>query len=358
MKYGKKFLIAYLLDFLSENKNPTFELEYINKIPNKFYRFRTCNENDLKAIQEGYIWLSIASEFNDIKDSTLKFNFCLQKESILNVYFDWYPYILKNELHKNFPKIDFSRISLNRELFDEFRENSLNRDGSYNRKKLKRYMISVEMSNKEYEFINKYLESLLSQEHVEKISSQIVNDFNQKMKRLKDDFFVTCFTETYKNDNLWETYAKRYTGFCIEYDLSTVEENIKVGILTKFAPIIYGFKKPIDFINIFKIAKKQYCNEDLDSQVLRDYDVQFNIQYRTKSITYAHEKEWRFYCNKEMVDSRKYNFPYISKIYLGKDIKSRNKSRIVNIARKLEVEVYQQEFNQLLSSFSYRKILK
>jgi len=356
MKYGEKFLSTYLSNYLAEKSDINFELDYVRKLPNKFYRFRTCTQNDFNAISEDYIWLSLASEFHDIKDSAIKYNFRSQKEAIFEVYLDWYPYILKTELKKKFPKKDFSRIEVNRDLLDEYRENSLNKNGSYNKSKFHRYMKSIGMNNNEYEIVNNYLETLLSHENIENVSIKLLNDFKRKMEALKDDYYVTCFTETFKNDNLWETYAKRYTGFCIEYDLGNIVEETKHRILADFAPMIYGKKNPIDFIDIFKIAKKQYCNEDFDIQILKNYDIQFNLQYRTKGRTYDHEKEWRFYQKKEQVISRKYYFPFISRIYIGKDMNSKNKSRIINIAKKKNIEVFQQEYNLLTSSFNYRKV--
>jgi hypothetical protein len=356
MKYGDEFLSTYLKNYLSDKKNINYEREYVKKIPNKFYRFRACTQNDFNAILEDYIWLSHASEFNDIKDSTIKYNFRTQKTEIFEVFLDCYPFILETELKKKFPKKDFSRIDVNRNLLDEYRNNTLNKNGSYNKSKFQRYMKSIGMNNNEFEIVNNYLENLLSQENVEKISIQLLNDFKQKMKALKDYYYVTCFTETFDNDNLWETYAKRYTGYCIEYDLSSIDEEIKHHILVDFAPIIYGDKKPVDFIDIFKIAKKQYCNEYFDIHILKNYEIQFNLQYRTKSRTYDHEKEWRFYQKKEKAISRKYYFPFISKIYIGKDMNSRNKSRILNIAKTKNIEVFQQGYNLFTSSFSYRKI--
>jgi len=356
MKYGKKFLSTYLYNYLSDKKDQNFELEYIEQVPKKLYRFRACTENDLNAIKNDYIWLSLASEFDDIKDSTIKYNFRSQKEKILDVYFDWCPFILKNELKKKYPKMDLSRLDVNRELIEEYRDNVFNKTGTYNKNKLRNYMLSKGMKGKSFAIIDHYLENLLAKENIEKTADKLFEDFKRKMEELKDYYYVTCFTQTFKNDNLWETYAKKYTGFCIEYDLSVIDERKKRHLLLDFAPMVYGNKKPVNFIDLFKLAKMEYCEESYDKSLVTDMDVQFNLQARTKSKTYDHEKEWRYYKKKENFELRKFYFPYISKIYLGKDVKAKNKSRILAIANDKGIEVYQQEYNILTTSFVYKKI--
>lgn len=73
MTYNKKFLIKYLNNYLSKKIDQDFIKEYIETIPKKLYRFRACTENDFNAIENDYIWLSLASEFEDVKDSTIKY---------------------------------------------------------------------------------------------------------------------------------------------------------------------------------------------------------------------------------------------------------------------------------------------
>ncbi len=358
MTYDKKFLNEYLNHYLSNKINNEFVKEYIKKIPKKLYRFRACTENDFDAVEEDYIWLSLANEFEDIKDSTIKYNFKSQKGEIFDIYCDWYPHILKTELKKKFPKVDLSRCNISRELIDEYVDNVIDKSGTYNRKKLKSYMLSNGMKTSEFTIIDEFLGQHMTQENIEKVANSFMDKLNSKMLELKDSFLVTCFTQTFKNDNLWQTYAKKYTGFCIEYDLPKVEVESSTNLLFQFTPMLYGTKKPVDFVELFRIAKMEYCKEDYDKRVAVNMDVQFNLQARTKSKTYDHEKEWRLYLKKDSVKTRKYTFPFISRIILGKDMKERNRARLINIAKKNGFEIYQQKYNLLTSSFSYYKIDK
>lgn len=212
----------------------------------------------MSVINNDYIWLSLASEFDDIKDSTIKYNFRSQKDKMLDIYFDWGPFILKNELKKKNP---------------------------------------------------------LAKDNIEKEADKLFENFKKKMEEFKDYYYVTCFTQTFINDNLWGTYSKKYTGFCIEYDSSIIKKSEKKHLLFDFASMIYGDKKPFDFIDLFRRTKMEYCEENYDKSLVVDMDVQFNLQTRKKSKTYDHEKEWRFYQKKDDFKSRKLYFPYISKIY-------------------------------------------
>ena len=358
MKYDNKFLNEYLNNYLSKKVDHDFVKEYIEKIPKKLYRFRACTENDFNAIEDDYIWLSLASEFEDVKDSTIKYNFKSQKDEIFDIYCDWYPHILKTELKKKFPKMDLSRCNISRELIDEYVDNVIDKSGTYNRKKLKSYMMSNGMKTSDFAIIDDFLGQHMTQENIEKVANSFMDNLNRKMLELKDSFLVTCFTQTFKNDNLWQTYAKKYTGFCVEYDLTNAEVQSNTNLLFQFAPMLYGSKKPVDFVELFRIAKMEYCKEDYDKRVAANMDVQFNLQARTKSKTYDHEKEWRLYLKKNSVETRKYTFPCISRIILGKDMKERNKARLINIAKKNGFEIYQQKYNLLTSSFSYYKIDK
>jgi hypothetical protein len=356
MKHNKKFLITYLHNYLSIKKDYYFELEYIESVPKKLYRFRACTDNDFNAIDNEYIWLSLASEFSDIKDSALKFNFHYQKNEIIDIYLDWIPFLLKTELKKKFPKMDLSRLNINRELIDEYYNNVFNKNGNYNKKSFKYYMISKGIKSIDLVKIEQYLENLLSQEYIEKVVESSFDKLKREIEGLRNYYYVTCFTETFENDNLWEIYSKEYTGFCIEYDLSTVEDQDKQNLLLNFSPMIYGKKEPVKIADSFRIAEMECCNEDYDKSLMENMNVQLELQIRTKSKTYDHEKEWRFYQKKDTIDCRKFNFPFISRIILGKDIKQKNKARLLNIAKRNNFEVYQQEYDLLTSSFRYNRI--
>jgi len=356
MKYDKEFLISYLSNFLNNFNNRDFITNYVRAIPEKFYRFRQCREDDFDSIDHDYIWLSLASEFNDVKDSTIRYNLDLERDAILSIYLDWLPHIMKNEMAKKKHGNSFSDLELNMKIVEEYKSNILDNSHAINYPKLKMYLISKGLKGVHANLIIDNLNKTISSEAAKEKADQIITNFKKKMQDLKDYYYVTCFTETYENDNLWETYADKYTGFCVEYDFDSKRKDRLQNVLCNFAPMLYDEKKAIDLVDIFTVAKKHYCGEIYDENSIRQIDITMNLHSRTKSITYDHEMEWRLFQKKEVIRDRKFDFPYISRIILGKDIKKRNKSRLVNIAKSKGIDVYQQEFNFFSSSFNYYKI--
>lgn len=356
MIYDENFLTSYLEFFMTNYKNEKFGFDYIQKIPNKFYRFRSCKKNDFDSLMQNYIWLSFPSEFNDIKDSTIKYSLDTQQNAIYDLYLEWLPYIMKNEIaNKQFGSA-FSNLENNIKIIDEYKRNIMDDNLKVNNAKFRYYLISrglkANQANSIIEHLNKVINSKAAQEK----ANEIIENFKQKMQQIKDSYYVTCFTETFENDNLWETYAERYTGFCIEYSFSKVNNEQLKKLLYNFAPMIYKERQAIDLLDIFSVAKKHYCGEDYDKNIVHNIDLEMNLHSRTKSVTYDHEMEWRLYQKIDSKVDRKFHFPYISRVILGKDIKPRNKVRLINIAKKNDFEVYQQEYNVITSSFKYHKI--
>ena len=46
-------------------------------------------------------------------------------------------------------------------------------------------------------------------------------------------------------------------------------------------------------------------------------------------------------------------FPFVSAIYVGKDIKPRNLSRLKNIAKTLGIPIYKQTMNRFKNGYNY-----
>ena len=76
-------LIEYLVKFVDENK-VSLELRknHYENIPKKVYKFRKFNKDNLQALRDDYIWLSLAKDFTDQTDSTIDFNFKNQQKKI------------------------------------------------------------------------------------------------------------------------------------------------------------------------------------------------------------------------------------------------------------------------------------
>ena len=58
----------------------------------------------------------------------------------------------------------------------------------------------------------------------------------------KKDSFVCSFSETEKNEYMWENYANGYNGFCIEYDFWELKNANNLLL----APVSYSLKRELD----------------------------------------------------------------------------------------------------------------
>ena len=75
-----------------------------------------------------------------------------------------------------------------------------------------------------------------------------------------------------------------------------------------------------------------------------------------KDIDYKQEYEWRFLKKCENEEGYLMKFPFVSAIYVGKDIRPRNLSRLKNIAKKLDVPIYKQRLNKSKNGYEYIEI--
>jgi hypothetical protein len=133
------------------------------------------------------------------------------------------------------------------------------------------------------------------------------------------------------NSLLWENYANRYTGFCIEYTIPE-EARDRDDCVKHILPVIY--KKNIPY---FEPSK--YVVEKLPLHMLY------------KHMDYKFEHEWRILA---MADTSFLQpFPYVSAIVAGKDITQRNYARLHTIANKIGVPLLRQIFDDKRNRFRY-----
>lgn len=160
-----------------------------------------------------------------------------------------------------------------------------------------------------------------------------VDDFNTKHKsKLK----VSCFSE--KNDSLlmWGHYANKHQGFCIEYDL-----DVPNSCNNEFKKNLYQVHYTdtlIDMTNYLTrhISKiENTVNDKLKQSVLYKFN------------EWAYEKEWRLVIleSEHLSDSFKVSSP--KALYLGANVDEENREKLLIIAKKIDIPVYQMGLDKL-----------
>ena len=117
---------------------------------------------------------------------------------------------------------------------------------------------------------------------------------------LRELYYIHCFSGTFENPVLWENYAEKDEGFCIEYNLN--DQNKKDHPInndnTEIFPILYTPYKKIDFTEIIKIGIQNHLKQDNmadNNQFMADV----LCAMLTKKNQYQFEDELRLIVNKK-----------------------------------------------------------
>ena len=138
-----------------------------------------------------------------------------------------------------------------------------------------------------YQEIGDFLKSHLSEEKVNRYNS-IDDIVNGAISSMRDNIRITCFSEELYSMPMWAHYANNHTGFCIEYDFTSLGYN---NTLTKnLFPVGYETKR-YNITNLFKMA------------LSGKYDTRIKLLFflmNLKHSSWSYEKEWRIIDTREL----------------------------------------------------------
>ena len=336
--------------------------ERLTFIPHqKLYKFRTCSNQNLKTLEENCIWMSLASSFHDSFDNTINID---PKENIKEIekWLNENYLVFCFDLAKGICEQNGMDIPYTHADFKEYVETCMDEDANIIEEKEREFLIA-HASSKDFEHMDEIFQYLkhvrdkfaeIEDETVENMSEGI----NQTRTGMRDSSLVYCMTERYDNHTLWENYANNYTGFCIEYNFHDFADfNFQdYKNLVYMFPMTYCKKKPyFNMVPLMEGSFRQFIYKDDSWTRDPELDADLNMQLLYKNSDYDYEREWRFSINADSTNKQK--FPFVSAIYVGKDIKQRNLARLMKIATKLGVPIYKQEINRSMNGYDY-KIIK
>lgn len=297
---------------ISDDKEDKLFRNYIiekNKtIPNILYKYRSLDsEDDVKwnigLLINDALWFSNFSEFIDKSDGDI-FN----KGSNL---FRLYDKMLFNNVTDEKKKIIKTKKGY-KKIYDHLFE--LITDKGYFDKKT---LTDEERSD----FFKTILDDISSTKYTKKSNEQF-----------KKNHYCCCLCKNNKSEKMWDEYASNHSGFCVGYPVQNDSS-----------------EKILKYNNIFPVEyrKNQYIHHKL------------SFFYIIKSITrkdprYAHEEEFRVisFCTDpnektftsdgdiKTIEERNgcyYKFPKPSIVILGKNIKDRYKTKIIDICTRREI---------------------
>jgi len=316
-------LIQSLEEYLSKKLKdaPDSDLlstEAQNTPPEKLYRYRPLNNlNNIKNEIEGNIYLSHKRQLDDPYDlsTTLSSN-------TLSYYFQ--------EL-KEFYKIIMQEVLTKDEIDSIFKEEY------WFESLLKVTFQKSTLVDTEDEEIEEQTRQMLHY-MIEQLES-INNEYRNTLENL---FRVACFTTSKYNTAMWEYYAGKKTGVCLEYSTSQIDPFMKyhlhqVSYVTREQlPDLIKIASEHKFRALPNIVKYALTCKVDDWAWQKEWRLIMDAGCFYRSLNDTPETFWK---NGKLI-----SFCKPSKIFLGTEISPENKDYITQLASKHNIPVLQMKF--------------
>lgn len=316
----------------------------------------------MKALRNDYIWLSLAKDFTDKTDSTIDFSFANQQKKIEKLIEKELPALIFNQMRNDmYYKKKINPVTFNGMTFDQFivwvKNYIYKTTGNLKIGKVRNHLRTEGMKRKAIKKFEDELKKLTSKERQKEIADKIIGSFSELNKHLRELYYIYCFSGTFDNRILWENYADKDEGFCIEYDLSdqSKKEHPINNNNTEIFPILYTSHKKIEYTEIIKIGIQNHLKEE-DPVSNNKFMTDVLSAMLTKNSRYSFEDEWRLIVDKKMVKNNEYPFPFASAIYLGINVTEDNKNKILEITREKNIKVYQRKINHFNNGYEFELI--
>lgn len=283
---GKQLIIKAL-------KNLDFD-EYLNILseilPKQLYRYFDHSNNKIDLLLNNRIAITSPLEFNDSYDSLATF-----EKEVENRYYGKVEFTIQKILNSNDSKVQ--KLKSNIISKGVLLENT---DWSDKIKIIRDEQRKLLGGNDGPEYIQ--LRSCIYR----------LNNFhgfnNPRLGDYVSESKVCCFSASKNNTLMWAHYGRMNSGFCVEYNTSTIIADIKSGKYL-FVPVIY--------------SDKMY-NDEPYSISEKTISLLWNLpQFMYKKSDWAYEQEWRLIIPNCKEDTM--YFPNIKQIFLGTNFKNYNK---------------------------------
>lgn len=309
----KENLKKYLLD---EKGAPPADIVYFEKskyIPPKIYKYRIFGKESIMNLVTNTAYLRSPKEFKDPNDSLILFSMKGMMDSICK-YFGNDHEIFKS-IEQYFTDKEIGLASTSVDFYAKIIE------------------IGVNKFHNGEEFVLREIQTVTNRLFKD-YSQEMVNSFNEQVL---DSLKIGCFSENKDSPPMWEHYCDNYQGFVIEYDFT---ETTHHDYPNRFLyPVFYVDKLP-----------------DLSEKFIPSKTSPFIAEYASlhKFSSWKYEKEWRLIISGGIFkDNLNYLMPKISSIYLGQNINKANREELIQIAKKMNIQIFLQKHIKSIAGFEY-----
>lgn len=129
---------------------------------------------------------------------------------------------------------------------------------------------------------------------------------------------ICSLAESNDIDYMWDNYAAKSTGYCIEYDLSDYE------LAKNVLPVIYQDERETNIIMQLVGSFIGQMITGFSNGLIQADSSHFIRLFLTKYKKWEYQKEWRFLGHA----NEKPKAPKIKTIYLGKNVSAENEKKI------------------------------
>lgn len=327
--YTKSIEFSLAIKKLSTSEVQNLNHEFIKEIPHHLYKYRKSGFLGRVEFYVGKRQIYTAS-FNDLNDefegvtpATKNRIMSLDGESMCKYYKDSILKILKDR----FKSLDMESSN---QIFDMIVEEHFDKDSIY-----KRALVLVKDNER------KQLKTVISALSYifEKMDTEMNKngDFDKGMRvlmNINSEMGAFCMCDSYANENLWALYADKFSGYCIEYDLTEpCKSRGALKFITSLYPVKYVKKKDDDWFKPLFESTIKSINFDGKANRFNSSIIFHHWMLQTlcsKRIAYSNEKEWRALGKA----NTSYLGPLVSAIIVGHNINREDFVKIQTNANK------------------------
>jgi hypothetical protein len=301
----------------------------VSMMPNSLFRYRICNEQQIKAFEKDKIYAVTADLFNDPYDTLVRYDIDQIKDAANTILsFD--------------TMLQFKHYLEQGNVFPESIKQVLP-DGSaeyYKERVLTTNLEEIKPS------IDSYRDQILK---------LIDLGFPWLAAQCKKFVTIACFCETVQSLTMWSHYANNHKGFALEYNMrpTLFSEYVNWGLY----PVIYDAERydassymGWSFLKLIGINSK---NPDMFSHAKCAIH---------KAPQWEYEKEWRLvdYSQRDYLKDSCTEIPYKPvAIYYGVNISESDKKHLHEIACQKGISEYEMCIDHASSKYEmlYRKVV-
>lgn len=278
-----------------EDIDDSFELKF-NNIPRRLFKYREFDSAgySLSNLQDHTVWMNAPQNFNDPYDCALMVNF----NALLPVPVEAMDELLSKTGHS-----------------ESERERVIGLLAGSPRP----YEDLIKLLTEEGHVDQMFYEAIITV--LEDRHDKMIADFSEKTKGLAK---VCSFCESERSILMWAHYARDHTGFCIEYDFTSLGAN---DLNTRFLyPVIYSE------------ALHDHSSHMAGVDRSKANPLSIVLPAITKNAEWSYEKEWRLvYSNNFMPSPRSIPVPKPKKVYAGVRISAGNLVELERICNAQDI---------------------